>query len=177
MKVMKHNPIQFLSLSILALILVGCGQLINHAIGITDITNYTDNQLRDIATNALASVSSPTNLAGDCAILVDAAQTAAAGVDRGTRGLNRYFFEDFPEWAKTADLRSFSEKLPNVHEFVVLPRDPAKDLPAFIWMRFGSHSNYAWLLIFPSAPAPHPFLSSCEKLSDTLYLSLSFVPF
>ena len=136
MKVMKHNPIQFLSLSILALVLVGCGQLINHAIGITD---YTDNQLRDIATNALASVSSPTNLTNDCTILVDAAQTAAAG----SSVRHNFYFHDFPEWTKTADLRSFSDMLPNMSEMIVLPRDPAKDLPAFIWMRFGSHSNYA----------------------------------
>ena len=165
-----NNLFRFLLLVILAAAFVGCGQLIDRAIGITD---YTDKQLHDIATNALASVSSPTNLTNDCTILVDAAQTAAAG----SSVRHNFYFHDFPEWAKTADLRSFSDMLPNMSEMIVLPRDPAKDLPAFIWMRFGSHSNYAWLLLFPSAPAPHPFLSSCEKLSDTLYLSNSIAPF
>ena len=165
-----NNSFRFFLLVFFATAFIGCGKLIDRAIGITD---YTDEQLRDIATNALASVSSPTNLTNDCAILVDAAQTAAAG----SSVHHLFYFGEFPEWAKTADLRSFSNMLPNMDEIIVLPIDPDKDLPAFIWMRFGSHSNYAWLLLFPSAPAPHPFLSSCEKLSETLYLSHSFVPF
>ncbi len=137
---------------------VGCGKLVEQSIGITD---YTQEQLRDIATNALASVSSPAALTNDCAVMVAWRQSSPPN----------HLLRATTEWAGTTELRPFAETLPNFMEEIALPKDPAKDLPPYVWLRFGSHSRYAWLLLFPSAPAPHAFLSTCEKLSDTVYLS------
>ena len=142
---------------------VGCGKLVEQSIGITD---YTQDQLRDIATNALASVSSPAALTNDCAAVVAWRQS----------GPSNHLLRATAEWAGTTELRPFAEKLPNFEERIALPKDPAKDPPPYVWLRFGSHSRYAWLLLFPSAPAPHSFLSTCEKLSNTVYLSNSLPP-
>ena len=143
---------------------VGCGKLVEQSTGITD---YTQEQLRDIATNALASVSSPAALTNDCAVMVAWRQSSPPN----------HLLRATTEWAGTAELRPFAEKLPNFTEDVALPKDPAKDLPPYVWLRFGSHARYAWLLLFPSEPAPHSFLSTCEKLSDTVYLSNAVAPF
>ena len=143
---------------------VGCGKLVEQSIGITD---YTQDQLRDIATNALASVSSPSALTNDCAAVVAWRQS----------GSSNHLLRATAEWAGTTELRPFAEKLPNFEERIALPKDPAKDLPPYVWLRFGSHARYAWLLLFPSEPAPHSFLSTCEKLSDTVYLSKAAAPF
>ena len=143
---------------------VGCGEAANHLVGIKE---YSQQDLRDIATNALASVSSTTALTNDCAVVVAWRQS----------GPSNHLLRATAEWAGTAELRPFAEKLPNFTEDIALPKNPAKDLPPYVWLRFGSHARYAWLLLFPSEPAPHSFLSTCEKLSDTVYLSNAVAPF
>ena len=137
---------------------VDCGKAVNHIVGIKE---YSQQELRDIATNALASVSSSAALTNDCAVVVAWRQS----------GPSNTLLRVATEWAGTAELRPFAERLPNFEERIALPKDPANDLPPYVWLRFGSHARYAWLLLFPSEPAPHSFLSSCEKLSDTVYLS------
>ena len=152
-----------LSLLVLAAVSVGCGKAANHIVGIKECSQQ---DLRDIATNALASVSSTTALTNDCAVVVAWRQS----------GPSNHLLRATTEWAGTAELRPFAEKLPNFTEDIALPKDPAKDLPPYVWLRFGSHARYAWLLLFPSEPAPHSFLSTCEKLSDTVYLSNALPP-
>lgn len=139
----------------------GCGKAIDHVLGIKE---YSPQELRGIAADALAAVSSPEALANDCAVAVACQQSAASN------HLVRVL-QTTPEWAEMTELRPFAEKLPNFMERVKLPKDPDRDLPPYVWLRFGSHSRYAWLRLFPSEPAPHPFLSTCEKLSGTVYLS------
>lgn len=153
----------FRVLAVLAAVLAsaGCGKAVDHVLGIKE---YSRQELLDIATDALAAVSSPDALANDCAVVVACQQSAASN------HLVRVL-QTTPEWAETTELRPFAEKLPNFHELVALPKEPDRDLPPYVWLRFGSHSRYAWLLLFPSEPAPHPFLSTCEKLSGTVYLS------
>ena len=137
---------------------VGCGKAANSIVGTKE---YSQQDLRDIATNALASVSSTVELTNVCAVVVAWGQSSPS--DRLLRAT--------AEWSGTTELRPFAERLPNFEERIALPKDPAKDLPPYVWLRFGSHARYAWLLLFPSEPAPHSFLSTCEKLSDTVYLS------
>ena len=139
----------------------GCGKAIDHVLGIKE---YSPQELRGIATDALAAVSSPDALANDCAVAVACQQSAASN------HLVRVL-QTTPEWAEMTELRPFAEKLPNFHVLVALPKVPDRDLPPHVWLRFGSHARYAWLLLFPSEPAPHPFLSTCENLSGTVYLS------
>ena len=159
---MKHHLL--LIIPLLAVVAVGCGKAANCIVGTKE---YSQQDLRDIATNALASVSSTAALTNDCAVVVAWRQS----------GPSNHLLRATAEWAGTAELRPFAEKLPNFTEDIALPKDPAKDLPPYVWLRFGSHARYAWLLLFPSEPAPHSFLSTCEKLSDTVYLSKAAAPF
>ena len=145
----------------------GCGKVIDHVLGIKE---YSQQELRGIAADALAAVSSPEALANDCAVAVACRQ---ADVSNHLVRL----LQATPEWAEMTELRPFAEKLPNFMERVELPKDPDRDLPPYVWLRFGSHARYAWLLLFPSEPAPHRFLSTCEKLSPTVYLSHALPPF
>ena len=158
---MKHHLL--LIIPLLSLVAVGCGKAANCIVGTKE---YSQQDLRDIATNALASVSSTAALTNDCAVVVAWRQS----------GPSNHLLRATAEWAGTAELRPFAEKLPYFTEEVALPKDPAKDLPPYVWLRFGSHARYAWLLLFPSKPAPHSFLSTCEKLSDTVYLSNALPP-